>query len=256
MTWPAPVMARSATSLAAPESRALLIHTRDDVLDGAHWRLPTERGVIHVWIPAAFQEKTAGIAIYAHGYTTSADRSWTTSRLAAQFHASGRNAVFIVPDGPQGEGQALVWPRLDELLATVSTGIAMRLPSGPAIILGHSSGFRTLVGWMGDPRVREVILLDGFYGRHWEFAAWLLKDPSRRLMLVAARSRPMADRWVQSFTQARQLAYVPRYPGELTEEERAAPLLYLQSQYEHAEMIHRPVVIPLVLKLARGPAQN
>lgn len=229
----------------------VVVHTYDNLLGGGHWRLPTSSGAVHVWTPAGYDVLTAGIVLFAHGYGTSADASWKQARLASQFRASRRNALFIVPDGPQRDGEPLRWPALDKLLRAVATRGCMRLPTGPVIIISHSSGFRTLASWIGDPRVHEAILLDGFHGRERALASWLAQAPGRKMLIVAARSRAMADHWVSTLPGARQLAYVPRYPGELIPEERAAPLLYLRSQYAHSEMINRQVVIPLVLALVR-----
>jgi hypothetical protein len=239
-------------ALAPRSARAesVVIHSYARLLGGEQWRLPTPRGVVRVFAPARYDARSAAIAIYAHGYGTSADRSWEGSHLARQFEASGRNALFVVPDGPQHHGQPLAWPRLGALLAAVATGICAELPRGPLVIVGHSSGFRAVASWLDEPRLRDVVLLDGLSdGQRGTFAAWLARDARRRLVLVAARARHEAERWALAVPRARQLAYVPRYLGELTSEERAAPLLYLRSQYDHSGMVSRERVIPIALQV-------
>ncbi len=226
------------------------VHTRAPLLGGEHLRLPTSRGAIHLWAPPGYDRRRAGVVLLAHGYGTSADRVWRDSRLAAQFRASGRNALFIVPDGPGGGEAPVLWPHLSELLTTVASRMCAELPTGPATVVGHSSGLRTVAAWLRDPRVREVVLLDGLYGQRVALGEWLAGDPRRRLLLVAARTRSTAESWVRGIPRARQLAYVPRVAGELTAVERAAPLLYLRSQYQHTEMLQRPVVLPLALRIA------
>jgi hypothetical protein len=241
----APALAGTLDPLETP----VQVHTHEPLLGGQHWRIPTPRGVIHVFAPARYHPRSASLTLFAHGYGTSADRSWSQLRLAEQFHASKRNALFIVPDGPRRTGQAIAWPQLGELLRLLGTRLCAELPRGAATVVGHSSGLRTLIAWIRDPRVSEVVLLDGLYGQRASLAAWLAADPRRRMLVVAARSRSAADRWIRAIPRARQLAYVPRVRGELTTEELAAPLLYLRSQYAHSEMVQRPVVIPLALQL-------
>lgn len=226
------------------------VHTRAPLLGGIHYRIPTPRGPVHVWTPPRYQPQRATLTLFAHGYGTSADRVWTQSRLAAQFRASGRNALFIVPEGPRSSGQPLPWPRLAELRAVVARQLCAELPGGEITLVGHSSGLRTVIAWLRDPGVREVVLLDGLYGQRAKLATWLAERPRRRLRVVAARSHAAAERWVDEVPSARRLAYIPQVVGELTREERDAPLLFLRSQYGHSEMVARPVVIPLALQLA------
>jgi hypothetical protein len=239
--------------LRASGDGAVEVHTRAPLLGGVHYRLPTPRGPVHVWSPPGYLPERAGLTLFAHGYGTSADRVWVQSRLAAQFRASGRNALFIVPEGPRHGGQPLTWPSLAELRAVVARRLCAELPAGEITLVGHSSGLRTVIAWLRDPDVREVVLLDGLYGQRDTLAAWLAERPRRRLRIVAARSRAAAERWLDKVPAARRLAYVPQVVGELTREEREAPLLYLRSQYAHSEMVRRPVVIPLALRIATAP---
>ena len=67
---------------------------------GEHVRIATKRGPVHVWRPAGYDPLTAGIVLYVHGYYTTSDKAWAEHRLAEQFAASGRNALFIVPRAP------------------------------------------------------------------------------------------------------------------------------------------------------------
>jgi len=232
------LFARGAPALAAPPpdpAGVVEVHTREPLLGGEHLRIPTPRGAIHVFAPARYDRRSASLVLFAHGHGTTADRVFGRSRLAAQFAASLRNALFVIPDGPQREGEPVAWPSLGELLDTLAHRLCAELPRGPVTAVAHSSGLRTLIAWIRDARVREVVLLDGLYGHRAALAAWLGENPRRRLLLVAARSRSAAEGWVRGIPRARRIAYVPRVPGELTAEERAAPLLYLRSQYAHSE---------------------
>jgi len=237
-------------------SAGVLVHHYDQLHEGEHWRVVTPRGPVHLFRPSDHDPTSAGIVVFMHGHGTTADRSWTTARLASQFAASRANALCVVPEGPQRAGEPVVWPRLDELLVAAAGRAGIELPAGPVVLVGHSSGFHSVTAWMSDPRVVEVILLDGLYGREEELAAWLATSRSHRLILVAERSRSVAEAWVRLVPGARELGYVPRYLDELTLEERAAPVLYLRSQVGHSEMVTGRAVLPLVLSLTRLAASQ
>ena len=66
--------------------------------DGTHYRVQTEHGPVHLFRPAGYDRRTAGVVVYVHGLYTSVDQAWKDHRLATQFAASGANALFIVPE--------------------------------------------------------------------------------------------------------------------------------------------------------------
>ena len=158
---------------------------------------------IHLWRPARYDPRTAGMVVYIHGYFTSVDQTWTDDSLATQFRDSGRNALFIAIEAPQSNYEDVSWKSLADLLRTVAESRApFPLPHGPLVVVGHSGAYRTILMWLGDPRVQYVILLDGLYSGQAEFRSWLrpqsLANP-HRMVLVAI------DTWmaVQSVCAAR-----------------------------------------------------
>src|SRR5215831_17903787 len=78
---------------------------KDKLIDGDHWRIKSERGVIHVWRPRGYDPSTAGTIIYVHGYYTDVETAWTKHRLPEQFDGSGKNALFIVAEAPQSSDE-------------------------------------------------------------------------------------------------------------------------------------------------------
>ena len=87
---------------------------------GVHWRIRSQHGPIHVWVPADYDRATAGTVVYVHGYWTDADGAWKKHRLARQFRQSRQNALFIVPEAPSGPDQGVVWDSLVELRREVA----------------------------------------------------------------------------------------------------------------------------------------
>lgn len=219
---------------------------------GEHLRLETERGPIHVWRPADYDPRTAGTVVYVHGYFTSVDQTWAEDHLAAQFEASGRNALFIAPQSPQSMEDQVPWTSLEALLRTVDRTLPFRLPRGPLVVVGHSGAFRTILYWLRDPRVRYVILLDGLYRGQREFRYWLCSSAgarSHRLVLVADETSQESDRFARRIPGTARRRSIPEKLPDFTPREIRAPLLYLRSQYEHVDIVSAGKVIPLVLKL-------
>jgi hypothetical protein len=137
--------------------------TEDTVAGGQHWRVETDAGAIHVWVPPGYDRATAGTVVYVHGYYTNSDGAWKDHNLARQFKASGQNALFIVPDAPSGNGESVKWPALTDLRKAISRA-NIRMPDGPIVVMGHSGAFRTVMQWVDHKLVAEVILLDALYG--------------------------------------------------------------------------------------------
>src|SRR5204863_9327666 len=65
--------------------------TTESEAGGTHIRIETSSGPVHVFRPAGFDRKTAGVVVYVHGYYTHIDDAWREHKLADQFAASRRN---------------------------------------------------------------------------------------------------------------------------------------------------------------------
>jgi hypothetical protein len=216
---------------------------------GEHIRLETKKGPVHVWIPPGYVSETAGIALYVHGYYTDVDTAWKEHRLAEQFRASGRNALFIVPEAPDGLGQHVFWPELGDLIAEVRKQIGLRRPWGPVVAMVHSGGYRTAVTWLDDDLIDDLVLLDAMYGDEDAFRDWITADDSRGLVLVGADTL----RWTESFAREQRL----RALGEIPDRARPVPRgerVYLRGQYGHMDLVTNGKVIPVLYRMTRLPA--
>jgi hypothetical protein len=239
----------AALALAAPRAADALELGADSASLGEHRRLIATEGVVHLWRPPEYRHKDAGIVIYVHGYFSDVDEAWKQHSLAEQFAKSRENALFIVPDAPVSWSDPVAWPSLPALLRTVERELA--LPSGPLVIVTHSGGFRTVLGWLGDRRVGQLILLDALYGPETPFHSWLRTGgrAQRKLLMVASETTRKADHFASRYRGAARLALVPDDASQLTDKERQAPLVYMRSQYEHNEIVTSGRVIPLLLQL-------
>lgn len=226
---------------------------------GEDLRIETTHGPIRLWRPAAYDSHTAGIVIYIHGYLTSLDQTWAQDRLAAQFHASGRNALFIGIEAPQSNSEEVSWNSLEDLLNTVRGRVPYSLPHGPLVVIGHSAAYRTMLPWLRDPHVQYLILLDALYMGEAEFRFWLQPrshTKPHRMVLVTYET------WWQSSKFARHIYGIARRKGipakaaAFTPRETRARLLYLRSQYDHNEIINSGKVIPVLLQISPLGAVN
>jgi hypothetical protein len=154
-----------------------------------------------------------------------------------------------VPEAPLDWNEPVAWRSLDALLRAVRRDEP--LPGGPLVVVSHSGGFRTVLGWLGDRRLRQLILLDALYGRERPFHDWLRSGgrPQKRLVLVASETERKAERFASRYRQAARLSEVPEDASLLTPAQRSAPLVYMRSQYEHTEIVTSGRVIPLLLQL-------
>jgi hypothetical protein len=234
----------------AEEHRDRLQKSEDTVEGGTHWRIKTDVGSVHVWIPPGYDRATAGTVVYVHGYYTDADGAWADYKLARQFKASHQNAMFVVPDAPAGNDDEVKWPALTDLRKALAKA-NIRIPDGPTIVMGHSGAFRTVMKWVDHHAIEQIILLDAMYGGEKEFDDYIAngKRADQHKLIV-----------VGSDTASSSSAFAKKYPFAVTREsmpdgkpfskrERRAKLLYIRSQFGHMEIVTSGKVIPKLLAL-------
>jgi alpha/beta hydrolase family protein len=214
---------------------------------GTHTRLETRHGPVHLFRPAGFDRKTAGVVVYVHGYYTHIDEAWQEHKLAQQFAASRRNALFVAPEAPAAPEEAQSWTSLRRLLATVLRSARVGTPAGPIVVVGHSGAYRTLVLWLNEPSLHQLILVDALYGNEPDFLEWLARERSNHMTLVVKGTAKWADPFVRKLPYAMTVPQIPSSIYELSREQRAAKLLCLRSQYGHFELITEGRTLPVLL---------
>jgi hypothetical protein len=226
----------------------------DQVSGGAHWRLLTPKGPVHVWQPRGYDAATAGTVLYVHGYYTNVDGAWVQHALAEQFAASKVNAIFIVPEAPGGGSEEVPWPVLSDLLAEVERQLPGLRAQAPIVATGHSGAWRTLGLWTEEKaRERQVdnfILLDGLYGMEDKFQGWLArytKPDEPRMTLVTQDTAKRVEPFLAPITTARRRAELPETYRDLSPVERNAQVLEITSELEHMEIMTSGKVLPVIL---------
>ncbi|MCB9560664.1 MAG: hypothetical protein H6709_24075 [Kofleriaceae bacterium] len=225
--------------------------SEDKVLGGQHWRIESEQGAVHVWVPPKYDRATAGTVVYVHGYYTDADGAWKDHDLAKQFKASRQNAIFIVPDAPKGKDEGVKWPALTDLRKAVARA-NIRLPDGPTIVMGHSGAFRTVSQWVDHKLVAEVILLDALYGREDKFDEFIgsgKRAEYHKLIVIGSDTAAESKDFAKQYPFAVVRDGMPDKVDGFSRKEKRAKLLYVRSQYRHMPIVTNGKVIPLLLRL-------
>ncbi len=245
----APVADAVADKAARPAGR--LDKVEDTVAGGVHWRVKTDAGAMHVWVPPGYDRATAGTVVYVHGYHTDADGAWKRYRLARQFKASGQNAIFIVPDAPSSNREQVKWPALTDLRRAVARA-NIKLPDGPTIVMGHSGAFRTVMQWVDHKAVAQVILLDALYGGQRAFDEFIgtgKRAQHHKLIVVGADTAEGSVAFAKKYPFAVVRDRMPASSGDFKSREKSAKLLYIKSQYGHMQIVTGGAVIPMLLRL-------
>ncbi len=224
------------------------------LLGGRHWRLETDRGPVHVWVPPGYDGASAGIVIYVHGYRTDVDHAWTEHHLAEQFLASKQNALFIAVGAPESYRERVSWPSLGRLLREVRRQTHLARPWGHVVAVGHSGAYRTILRWLDYRPLDHVVLLDGMYGHEEEFDDWMKEgNGGRRLILVGADTLRWTEPFVREHPNARAMDFIPEHLADIPEARRKAHLLYMRSQFDHMGIVEEGKTIPLLLRLSGLP---
>jgi hypothetical protein len=225
----------------------------EPVAGGEQRRFDTAHGPLIVWTPGGYRPDSAGIVIYIHGFYTNLDQAVAQHRLPAQFAASGKNALYILPEAPAGPDQKPFWTDLESLLQTTSLVLGKELPAGPVVLMGHSAAHMTIVNWLEHTRLRHIILLDALYGREVEFMGWLEAMPERSLhtmTLVAAATTRWTEGFVREASDVVTRRGVPTTYLGLSRRQRNAKVLYIRSREGHMEIVTAGRTIPVVLRRA------
>ncbi|NCI51724.1 hypothetical protein GWC95_17500 [Sediminibacterium roseum] len=151
-----------------------------------------------IYVPSYFspKEKT-NLVFWFHGWGNNIDTACRQFQLTEQFEASGRNAVFVFPEGPKNASdsyggkleqsqvfQALVKDVGEKLQ---EHGILPKkkflLDQFDISLAGHSGAYRVISRIINKTPVREVILFDALYGGNDAFLAWL-SDADHRFINI------------------------------------------------------------------------
>lgn len=219
------------------------------VTRGQHLRIDGPHGPVHVWIPEGYRADTGATILYVHGYYDNADTAWTGHQLPAQFAASSLDAMFIVPEAPSGNRNAVNYPDLGELLRLVEDKTGVPRGAALTVAMGHSGAFRTLETWLDEPLLDQVVMIDAMYGDEDVIVAWYKASPTHRLIMVAEDTVLGGEGILQKLPEALVIDRVPPTYELFPPEAHTARLVYLRAQYGHMALVMEGIVMPAVMRL-------
>ena len=219
---------------------------------GRHLRLETKHGAVHVWTPKGYEPRRAETILYVHGYYVHVDEAWRAYKLESQFASSAINAMFIACEAPIDAKEPVSWDSIAELLDTVERGIADKRPRRRIVARGHSGAHRTLRGWLDEPNIDTVVLVDAAYGEIDEYKTWILADDKRRLIDIGDDTRAWTDKLHADLPETVVLDGFPSLEDGIPREAARARILYIKSSLGHFPLVTSGWALPMVLRTLRA----
>jgi predicted esterase len=152
-----------------------------------------------IYVPENFSAKgKLNLVFWFHGWGNNIDGARSQYALLDQFEASGRNAIFVFPEGPRDAPdsyggkleQAAVFQRLvkdvaDQLASNkiVKKAARFNVADYDISLAGHSGAYRVISRIINKTPVNEVILFDAMYGGNEFYLQWL-SDPQHRFINI------------------------------------------------------------------------
>jgi hypothetical protein len=154
---------------------------------------------VAIFIPQGFRETAAvDFVLFFHGWRNSVAGTLAQARLIEQFAQSEKNAVLVVPAGPQNAPDSFGgkledangFQRLmEEVLSTLRIkGVLTNQEShvGNIVLSGHSGGYHVMSAILErggfSAHVNEVWLFDALYGGTENFLRWEAEQQGRLLI--------------------------------------------------------------------------
>jgi hypothetical protein len=219
---------------------------------GHHWRITTAHGPVHVWIPKGYKPKRAETIVYVHGFYVHVDDAWQTYKLETQFAGSAINAMFIACEAPASGAEPVSWGNLADLLDAVEHGIDQPLPRRRIVVMGHSGAWRTLLGWLDEPEIDTVVLVDAAYGEIEEYKKWVLASDKHRLIDVGDDTREWTDKLHADLPDSYVLEDFPSLEDGIPREANRARIVYIKSHLGHFPLVTNGTALPMILRTLRA----
>jgi hypothetical protein len=219
---------------------------------GRHTRLATAHGPVHVWVPKGYKPRRAETIVYVHGLYAHVDGAWREYRLETQFAASAINAMFIAPEAPASGTEPVSWESLSDLLSAVERGLGEPLPRGRVVVVGHSGAWRTLLGWLDEPQIDTVVLVDAAYGEIDQYKDWVLASEDHRLIDVGDDTRSWTDKLHAELPESFVIDGFPSVEDGIPAAARKARIVYIKSDLGHFPLVTSGTALPMILRTLRA----
>ncbi len=212
---------------------------------------------VMIFLPNGFKSgKTLDVVVYLHGWGNSIDTATAKFRLAEQFAESGKNAVFVFPEGPKFapdsfggklEDSCGLQRLLSETLAVLQRTKNIKARLGNVVLSGHSGAYRAIAFMLlrGGVPVREVWLFDALYGQTEKFTHWLEHDCKRlrgrfiNIYTDDGGTKAESEKLMEDLA-AWRIPYSLKSEAELTKQNlKRSPVVFIHTELTHNEVVAR-----------------
>ncbi len=143
---------------------------------------------IFIFVPEGFRKgKTTDLVVYFHGWWNTIEKSVATFHLTKQVAGSGKNVIFIFPEGARNaadsfggkmEEQGEFRKMIDDVLHFLKKEkVVETTEPGNIVLAGHSGAYRALAFILNrgqlTTHIKEVYLFDALYDQLEKFAYWV-----------------------------------------------------------------------------------
>ena len=210
-----------------------------------------------VHVPAHFKpSKPFELVFWFHGWYNNIDSATAYFRLLDQFDASGRNAIFVFPEGPKNApdsyGGKLEQPGVfDALVQEVVASLQhqkilkqKQLPLAKDLeitLAGHSGAYRVISKIIAYAKIQEVFLFDALYGGNDNYMKWMAASEKHRFINIYTKDGGTLD---NSMLVAKELKTKWDLNPVLVDEKKLTnlQLLYSQILFIYSPLQHNEVV--------------
>lgn len=234
---------------------------------GKHWCYDAgSQGHVHLWKPKDYDARRAATIVYVHGYNLTTDENqiygsgtgedgcpnlhyvdcaWDKHRLARQFSNSGLDALFVAVEGPSHDNQKPKWKSLDALMDSIRSEGDIKPPPRVTAV-GHSAGIFTVVNFLADERLKQVVVLDALYTTApCRLQDWYESAKYNRLTLVGAGANFTET---AAFSKKLHCAALEGPTVPYSEAQRYARCVsVIDEDVKHMDVVRDGLIIPVVL---------
>jgi hypothetical protein len=207
-------------------------------------------GKVRIWIPKHYNAKTGGIVVFMHGYHYKLEKYWKSFELPKKFKKSELNAIFIAPELPTKDSQKISFKSYEQLMKVVKK-TKIKTGKGPVVLMGYSGGYRNILAWIKQRVFSTIIMLDAFYGGFKSFKEYMVKGKKRKMILLGGVTDYKSKAFAHQFIYSRYKSRLPGTFSQFTKNDRKAKILYIDSQFNHYQIIKNNNIVPLLLRLSR-----
>ncbi len=211
---------------------------------------------VAIFIPREMKKaRSVDVVIHFHGWRNSVTNVLRKYELIEQLAASGRMAIFVVPQGPLNAADSFDGKLEDiggfdrfvnEVFAVIRGNPNFKNAQPRNIILsGHSGGYQVISSIVAQTNkfpVREVWLFDALYGRTEKFMKWFYENPNARLLNIYTENGGTKSETENLMKNLREKKIPFASGGEksVTDEMlRANRMVFIFTDLPHDQVVHK-----------------